>query len=161
MEHQQQWRKLNGQRIVQPISNEVKQAIEKERAMGNRIQVCVGTDSQVKSSSIEFATVIVFVRKGNGAFMFINKEIITLKMSIKERMMHEVRRSIAVAYEINPVLETYNMNVEVHAHINASEAFKSNTALKDAAGYVSGMGFTFKAKPQAFASSSCANKIVQ
>jgi predicted RNase H-related nuclease YkuK (DUF458 family) len=27
-------------------------------------------------------------------------------------------------------------------------------------GYIMGMGFTFKAKPDAFASSSCANKIV-
>jgi len=161
MEQQQQWRKLSGQKIKDTISNEVKQAIANEMAMGNHIQVCVGTDSQVKASCIEFATVIVFVRKGNGAFMFINKETITQKMNIKERMMQEVSRSIEVAYQISPVLEAYNMNVEVHADINASEAFKSNVALKDAAGYVSGMGFMFKAKPQAFASSSCANKIVQ
>lgn len=161
MEQQRQWRKLNGQKILHPISYEVKQAIEKETAMGNRIQVCVGTDSQVKSGCIEFATVIVFVRKGNGAFMFINKETVKQKMNIKERMMHEVSRSIEVAYEINPVLESFNMNVEVHADINASETFKSHVALKDAAGYISGMGFMFKAKPQAFASSSCANKIVQ
>lgn len=161
MEQQRQWRKLNGQKIKVPISDEVKQAIEKENAMGNRIHICVGTDSQVKSSCIEFATVIVFVRKGNGAFMFINKETVVQKMNIKERMMMEVTRSIEVAYEISPVLEAFNMNVEVHADINASEAFKSNVALKDAAGYVSGMGFMFKSKPQAFASSSCANKIVQ
>lgn len=160
-QYQRQWRKLNGQRILQPISNEVKQAIEKERALGNRIHICVGTDSQVKSSCIEFATVIVFVRKGNGAFMFINKESVTHTMNIKERMMQEVNRSIEVAYEINPVLESYNMNMEIHADINASETFKSNVALKDAAGYVSGMGFMFKAKPQAYASSCCANKIVQ
>lgn len=158
---QQQWRKLNGQKIGQPISKEVRQAIEKEMAMGQRIQVCVGTDSQVKAGCTEFATVIVFVRKGSGAFMFINKETVTQKMNIKERMMYEVSRSIEVAYEINPVLEAFNMNVEVHADINASEAFKSNIALKDAAGYVSGMGFLFKAKPQAFASSCCANKVVQ
>ncbi len=158
---QQQWRKLNGQRIMQSISGEVKQVIEKEHAMGHRISVCIGTDSQVKGSCIEFATVIVFLRKGNGGFMFISKETLTQKMNIKERMMHEVNRSIEVAYEINPVLESFNINVEVHMDINTSEAFKSNTALKDAAGYVSGMGFQFKAKPQAFASSSCANKVVQ
>jgi len=32
--------------------------------------------------------------------------------------------------------------------------------LKEAMGYIMGMGFAFKAKPDAFASSSCANKIV-
>jgi uncharacterized protein len=161
MEQQRQWRMLNGRKIMQSISDEIKQAIENERSSGHRIQVCVGTDSQVKAGCIEFATVIVFVRKGNGAFMFINKETVIQKMNIKERMMQEVSRSIEVAYEISPVLEAFNMNVEVHADINASEAFKSNIALKDAAGYVGGMGFMFKAKPQAFASSSCANKIVQ
>jgi predicted RNase H-related nuclease YkuK (DUF458 family) len=28
-------------------------------------------------------------------------------------------------------------------------------------GYITGMGFAFRAKPHAFASSSCANKVVQ
>lgn len=158
---QRQWRKLNGQRIMQSISGEVKQVIEKEQANGNSIAVCIGTDSQVKGSCIEFATVIVFIRKGNGGFMFISKETLVQKMNIKERMMHEVNRSIETACEINPILDAFNINVEVHVDINTSEVFKSNIALRDAAGYVSGMGFMFKAKPQAFASSSCANKIVQ
>ncbi|MCB0640283.1 MAG: hypothetical protein KDC44_01525, partial [Phaeodactylibacter sp.] len=35
-----------------------------------------------------------------------------------------------------------------------------NTALKEAMGYILGMGFVFKAKPNAFASSSCADKVV-
>ena len=148
MEQQRQWRRLNGRRITQPISNEVRQAIENELRSGNRIHVCVGTDSQVKAGNIEFATVVVFVRKGNGAFMFINKETITQKMNIQERMMQEVSRSIEVAYEISPVLEAFNMSVEVHADINTSEAFKSNIALKSAAGYVGGMGFMFKANPR-------------
>ena len=39
--------------------------------------------------------------------------------------------------------------------------FKSNDALKEAMGYIMGMGFAFRAKPYAFASSSCANKVVQ
>ncbi|PDH51276.1 MAG: hypothetical protein CNE98_07310, partial [Bacteroidetes bacterium MED-G17] len=39
--------------------------------------------------------------------------------------------------------------------------FKSNIALKEAMGYILGMGYTFKAKPEAFASSYCANKVVK
>ena len=50
---------------------------------------------------------------------------------------------------------------KVHADIHTDPNFKSNTALKDAMGYIMGMGFIFKAKPEAFASSSCANKMVQ
>ena len=146
---------------MQSISAEVKKTLEMEHMLGHSVNVCIGTDSQVKGSRIEFATVIVFVRKGNGAFMFISKEELVQKMNIKERMMQEVNRSIEVAYQINPVLDSFNISVEVHVDINTNEEFKSNTALKEAAGYVTGMGFQFKAKPQAFASSCCANKIVQ
>jgi predicted RNase H-related nuclease YkuK (DUF458 family) len=51
--------------------------------------------------------------------------------------------------------------MEVHADINTNPTFKSNEALKEAMGYIRGMGFAFRAKPDAFASSSCANKMVQ
>ena len=46
------------------------------------------------------------------------------------------------------------------ADINTNPQFKSNDALREAMGYILGMGFAFKAKPEAFASSSCANKMV-
>ena len=52
------------------------------------------------------------------------------------------------------------MELEVHADINTDPHFKSNVALKEAMGYILGMGFVFKAKPDAFASSSCADKVV-
>jgi predicted RNase H-related nuclease YkuK (DUF458 family) len=48
----------------------------------------------------------------------------------------------------------------VHADINTDPHFKSNEALKEAMGYILGMGFVFKAKPDAFASSYCADKVV-
>jgi predicted RNase H-related nuclease YkuK (DUF458 family) len=50
--------------------------------------------------------------------------------------------------------------MEVHADINTNPQFKSNEALREATGYILGMGFAFKAKPEAFASSSCANRMV-
>jgi len=55
----------------------------------------------------------------------------------------------------------YGVDMEVHADINTNPSFKSNDALKEAMGYILGMGFAFRAKPDAFASSSCANKVVQ
>jgi predicted RNase H-related nuclease YkuK (DUF458 family) len=50
--------------------------------------------------------------------------------------------------------------MEVHADINTNVQFKSNEALKDAMGYIMGMGFSFKAKPDSFASSCCADKVL-
>jgi len=161
MEQLQQWRKLNGQRIELPIEDEVRKAILHEKENGNDLKVCIGTDSQVKGKETEFATVIVFIRKGKGGFMYIHNECTYQKMYIKERMLMEVSKSIDIAYKLCRLFTLYNVEMEVHADINTDPNFKSHDALKEAMGYIMGMGFVFRAKPDAFASSSCANKVVQ
>ena len=154
------WRKFNGDHIQLPIKTAVENAIKKETYEGFKLKVCIGTDSQVKGRETEFATVIVFLREGHGGFMFIHNEKTLLKYSIKERMLVEVAKSIEIAYELCDLFTTYDVDMEVHADINTNPHFKSNEALREAMGYILGMGFVFKAKPDAFASSYCANKIV-
>lgn len=155
------WKKFSGETIRIPIIEEVRKAIERESALGNKLKVCIGTDSQVKGLVIDFATVIVFVREKRGAFMFICQERAAQKMSIKERMLNEVQRSIECAYSLCDLLDIHDVDLEVHADINTNPMFKSNQALHEAMGYILSMGFVFKAKPEAFASSACANKMVQ
>ena len=158
---QQQWRKLTGERIRIRIEDEVSNVLMREREAGHEMKVCIGTDSQVKGKETEFATVIVFIRKGKGGFMYIHNEATNQRMSIKQRMLMEVNKSIEVAYALCNIFSRYSVDIEVHADINTNPNFKSNDALKDAMGYIVGMGFAFKAKPEAFASSNCANKVVQ
>ena len=155
------WRKFNGDPIELPIYLAVENAIKRETEKGFKLKVCIGTDSQVKGQDTEFATVIVFLREGHGGFMFIYNEKTRQKFTIKERMLMEVAKSIEIAYELCTLFTIYNVEMEVHADINTNPNFKSNDALKEAMGYIMGMGFVFKAKPHAFASSSCANKVVQ
>jgi uncharacterized protein len=154
------WRKFNGDPIDGPITKAVEAAIKRETEKGFKLKVCIGTDSQVKGIETEFATVIVFLREGHGGFMFIHNEKTKHQFSIKERMLVEVAKSIEIAYELCDLFTVYEVDMEVHADINTNPHFKSNDALKEAMGYILGMGFAFKAKPEAFASSSCANKVV-
>jgi predicted RNase H-related nuclease YkuK (DUF458 family) len=154
------WRKFNGDVIDLPIYAAVEDAIRRETSAGFRLKVCIGTDSQVKGRETEFATVIVFLREGHGGFMFIHNDKTKQQYTIKERMLMEVAKSIEIAYELCNLFTIYNVDMEVHADINTNPHFKSNDALKEAMGYILGMGFAFKAKPEAFASSSCANKVV-
>jgi len=155
------WRKFSGEIINTPIIAEVEETIEKETLAGNKLKVCIGTDSQVKGIVTDFATVIVFLREKKGGFMYIHQERTSQKMSIKERMLSEVQKSIECAYSLCDLLDLYDVDLEVHADINTNPMFKSNAALHEAMGYILSMGFVFKAKPEAFASSYCANKIVQ
>lgn len=154
------WRKFNGDPLDLPIKDAVETVIVRETNNGYHLKVCIGTDSQVKGAETEFATVIVFLREGHGGFMFIHNERTTQSYSIKERMLVEVAKSIEIAYELCDLFTLYDVDMEVHADINTNPHFKSNDALKEAMGYILGMGFAFKAKPEAFASSSCANKVV-
>lgn len=155
-----EWTKLSGEKIETSIIDEVEQVIIRETEAGNSLKVSIGTDSQVYNNITQYATVIVFVRKKRGGFMYINQDKTNKTISIKERMLTEVAKSIAIAYEICALLDLYQVEMEVHADINTNPQFKSNLALSEAMGYIKGMGFKFKAKPDAFASSYCANKIV-
>jgi predicted RNase H-related nuclease YkuK (DUF458 family) len=156
-----QWRKLNGERIALPIKDAVAQTIIREKNAGFNLKVCIGTDSQVYTDGIEFATVIVFLREKKGGFMFIHNERVTnQRMSLRERMITEVGRSVEVAYSLCDLLDEHDVALEVHADINTDPHFQSNVALRDAMGYIMGMGFVFKAKPDAVAASSCADKVV-
>lgn len=153
------WRKFNGESINLPIKEAVAEAIKQETEKGTRLKVCIGTDSQVKGSETEFATVIVFLRQHSGGFMYIHNEKTKQKFHLKERMLTEVAKSIEIAYELCDLFIEFGVDMEVHADINTNPSFKSNDALKEAMGYILGMGFAFKAKPEAFASSCCADKI--
>ncbi len=154
------WRKLNGDRIELPIKKQVEKTIIKEHNLGHKLKVCIGTDSQVRGDVVEFASVIVFLREKKGGFMYINNSSEKRIMSIKERMILEVAKSVEIAYSLCDLFDKYDVALEVHADINTDPHFKSNEALREAMGYILGMGFVFKAKPDAFASSSCADKVV-
>ncbi|WP_219224330.1 ribonuclease H-like YkuK family protein [Pedobacter antarcticus] len=154
------WKKFNGEIIHQPILDEVEKAIIRETEKGYHLKVCIGTDSQVKGPYTDFATVIVLLREQHGGFMYIHQEKSQQIMSIKERMLIEVQKSIETAYAVCDLLDLYDVDLEVHADINTNPMFKSNKALNEAMGYILSMGFIFKAKPEAFASSTCADKMV-
>lgn len=154
------WRKFNGEPISNSIKEQVRKTIESEISNNQELNVYIGTDSVEKNDIIEFATVIVFLRKKSGGFMFVNNDKLYKQIHVKERMLLEVSKSIEIAYELCDLFIEYNIEMEVHADINTNPQFKSNEALKDAMGYITGMGFNFKAKPEAFASSCCADKFV-
>ena len=154
------WRTFSGQPLAMPVKSAVEEAIIKQMAAGYKLKVCIGTDSQVRGDETEFATVIVFLREKHGGFMYICNEKSKQPYTVKERMLVEVARSIEIAYELCDLFNKYDVDMEVHADINTNPQFKSNEALKEAMGYILGMGFAFKAKPEAFASCCCADKMI-
>jgi predicted RNase H-related nuclease YkuK (DUF458 family) len=166
--------KRNNKVINEPIGDYLTKLIDEELEKGFNIKVCVGTDSQRGGgkNTYKFATIILIttsedlgggVITGRGAMIVAATYYNTFKASAKElvneRMVYEVGKSIEVAYEIAPLLDLYGIKLEIHADINPSPNFESNKALQTAVGYILGMGYSFKIKPDAYAASTGADNL--
>ncbi len=152
------WKTFYGSTILEPITDAVEKKLLELLTTGYRIKVCIGSDSMVYGNEVQFATAIVFVIVGNGGCMYIKKQKEYRKIPLKERMLMEIGQSVEIAYVLDPILKKMNIPMEIHADINQDPKFPSNASLKEAMGYIQSMGYAFVAKPNAFASSVCADR---
>lgn len=164
--------KRNDVVITEPIVEYLGKIFDEEIAKGFDLKVSVGTDSQKGGGpgSYKFATVILIstsqdlggVRVGRGGMIiaatYYNAFKQRSKELVNERMVFEVGKSVEVAYEIAELLDLYDIPLEIHADINPDPAHESNKALQQAVGYILGMGYSFKVKPEAWAASNAADK---
>lgn len=165
------WHRVGGKKINIPLIDYIENLFEKEFELGRTVKVAVGTDSQRKTNGYKFATVIVITTYedlgagtvvGRGAMViganYFSDKYKKGKKGVKERMLFEVSKSIEVAYKISPLLDLYDIPLEVHADINPDVKWESNKALSEAIGYILGMGYDFKVKPNAWAATKSADK---
>lgn len=179
------WKRVNNGPINEPIIDYLEKLFDKEIELGRRLKVAVGTDSQKSGHGYKFATVILIMTEeslgldkdgseivvGRGAMVIGSTFWEEMRASTKskrhreievlnQRMLLEVSKSIAVAYDIAPLLELYGIKLEIHADINPDpNAGMSNSALNEAVGYILGMGYEFKVKPEAWAASKAADNL--
>ncbi len=161
--------------LVDYLQNLFDEQMEKNRTL----KVSIGTDSQkIKGTLYKFATVILITATedlgggviwGRGGMIisatynhdFMKKESDGRKRDkelVNERMVFEVGKSIEVATKIAELLDVYEVPLEIHADINPDPRHDSNKALQSAVGYILGMGYDFKIKPEAWAASTAADR---
>lgn len=165
--------KRNDKVIEEPIVDYLEKIFEAELTKGRILKVSVGTDSQKAGKfTYKFATVILItttedlgggVVVGRGGMVIASTYYHDFKQAnskelVNERMVFEVGKSVEVAYEIAPLLDLYDIKMEIHADINPDPKHDSNKALQQAVGYILGMGYDFKIKPDAWAASTAADK---
>lgn len=164
--------KRNGVAIKEPLIDYLEKLFEDEMAKGHKLSVSIGTDSQKTHGrgSYKFATVILIrvtekmgdAIKGHGGKVIYRTHYNTFKATnkelVNERMVYEVGKSVEVAYEVASLLDLYDIPLDIHADINPNPKYESNKALQQAVGYILGMGYGFKIKPDAWASSFAADR---
>lgn len=161
----------NNVEIKEPLIEYLEKLFDAELAKCHKLEVWIGTDSVKKGLSYNFATVVVVRmtedlggvtvgRCGMIIYTTFSKSFKTAnKAGVNERMVFEVGKSVEVAYQLAPLLDLYEVPLEIHADINADKKHESNKSLAETIGYILGMGYQFKIKPLAIAASYAADRM--
>lgn len=162
-------KKLNG-----TLEVNLKEIIKDLKMMGHEYIICIGTDSQRNGRRYKFATVVVVrTRQNLGSGVYVGRGgkmieadyfvdgLVKGKAGVKERMTLEVAKSIEVAYSLSNLFKDFGIVPQIHADINPDSRWESNKAMNEAVGYILGMGYEFKIKPDSWASSFGADRCAQ
>lgn len=124
-------------------------------------KVFVGTDSQLVAGQWQLATAICIYWEGKGGKFFYKKNKLSRSSfkSLEDRLMREVYESVMTAEQIKS--QKPNVNVKIHADIASDPDSRSSKMAKAAKSYISGMGYEPTIKPDAWASSSIADKFTR
>lgn len=76
-------------------------------------------------------------------------------LNLSKRLLLETTYSIDLALIIKEKID--NVNIEIHADVNGNSKYKSSKYKNMITGYISGCGFEFKIKPEAFVASGIAD----
>ena len=122
--------------------------------------IYVGCDSRRfkhggKWYAVYTTVVVIHIDECSGCRIYGFKEVLHDFGQVKERMLNEVNFAVKVAYEIADSVG--ERKFEVHLDVNPDPKHKSNLAVKEAIGYVMGMGFTPRIKPDAPIASTAAD----
>jgi len=158
------WKRIGQGNIDVDLIDYLENIFEREMELGHSLKVCVGTDSQKVGRKYKFATAICIITSdqygtGKGGMVLGARYFEPAGMTINERMIKEVAKSIEVSTEIWPLLDLYEIKLEIHADINQDERHASNKALGEAVGYIKGMDWEAKVKPNAYAASTVADNL--
>jgi predicted RNase H-related nuclease YkuK (DUF458 family) len=122
-------------------------------------RVFIGTDSQIDTNSYVFVTAIC-LHKRTGlkyATYFYNKSKVKEKdcKVLRVRIMKEVQRSIDIGLDL---LSRYpDADVEIHVDIGKTNRSYTRVLVDPVRGWLSGIGFGCKIKPNSWASSAVAD----
>ena len=144
------------------LINEIRDFIQEDSQ--SFYSVIIGSDSQTKKINgqpeIDFVTAVVVHRKGKGARYFWTKEREHRMYVLQEKIRQETAMSVELAGHLVPELRkvvpvsTYDFEI----HVDVGPVGPTREMIKEVVGWVTGMGYTVKTKPDSYGASSVADK---
>lgn len=122
-------------------------------------EIYIGCDSQNAKRDTRYGVVVVLYAKGKGGHVLYAKDTKVLIRDRFTRLWGEVELSIEIATYLrsNDIDRTTYIDLD----LNPDPKYKSNQVLRSAMGYVEGMGFKVRIKPNAVMASYVADTLVK
>lgn len=147
--------------------NKVRDFISKQSPNSKYYLGCDSDCSKRRDGSwyATYVTVLVVHKNGNNGCKLFGKVDIEPIYSYGKgkqslRLMTEVYKVSEMYMELNDLL--HDKKVEIHLDINSDSKYDSHIILGQAMGYIKGVcGITPKIKPEAFAASYCADRLIR
>lgn len=146
------WRTLSTKKEVNLIKEIKDYLAEKPET-----KIYVGTDSQVKGKKTSFASAVVLHWKHNGCRVFYFTEEKPNFYNRADRLMEEVWVSIQIADMLKA--EGIEKDLTIDLDLNPDKKYFSNTVMVQAVGWVSGLGYSCRVKPDSAIASHCADML--
>lgn len=117
----------------------------------------VGTDSQNYKGLTVYTTVIISHHKNRGGSIIIHSDKTITPSSLRHKLLMEAMRSLEAAYFVNQRIPSKS-NIVVHLDVNSNLKWKSGQYKDELVGLIMAQGFNVRCKPDAWASSSAADR---
>jgi predicted RNase H-related nuclease YkuK (DUF458 family) len=124
--------------------------------MGSKVYI--GTDSMIRGSNCVFVTVVAFHNSENKIAKYFYKKfnLIDFEYSnLKNKINEEVNLSVQAAQKINEI--SPSTSIELHVDIGKNKQNKTKIMINSVTGWVTGMGYILKTKPESWVSSTIAD----
>jgi predicted RNase H-related nuclease YkuK (DUF458 family) len=122
--------------------------------------IIVGTDSQkTKSGGYDFVSALIIHRVGHGGIYFWNRELVSRKIGLKERIYEEATRSLMTSEHFVTFFKTNGISkYQIQIHVDIGQKGETRELISEVVGMVRGSGYDVKIKPDSFGASKVADR---
>lgn len=146
--------KLDKEKLIEEIENFILSEPKYD------YKILVGTDSEHFNGQVDFVTAIVVHRVGYGARYFWSRKVFKKNFTLHERLWQEALFSLETSQELLKILIDKKLNFHFELHLDLSTNGKSSSSIKEIINLVRGYGFEVKIKPESFAASKIADRLI-
>lgn len=122
--------------------------------------IIVGSDSQkVKADTYDFVSALIIHRLGWGGIYFWRREVLSRKISLKERIYREATMSLETSetfvsfFKLNGI-SRYNIQI----HVDIGHNGETRDLINEVTGMIRSSGYDIRIKPDSFGASKVADR---